>query len=53
MIYPVMLFVVAILAVFMLFTQILPGIFEMVDSFGDIEIPAVTQAMMGMTDFME
>lgn len=52
MVYPIMLFTVAILAVFLLFTKILPGIFKMVDSFGDIEIPAVTKAMMGMTDYM-
>jgi len=52
MIYPVMLFVIAIWAVFLLFTMILPGIFSMVDSFGNIEIPATTQFMMGMSDFM-
>lgn len=42
MIYPTMLFVVAIGAVFLLFTQILPGIFDMVSSFGNVQIPAIT-----------
>lgn len=52
MIYPALLFSVAILAVFLLFTNILPGIFDMIDSMPDVEIPAVTQALMAITDFM-
>jgi type II secretory pathway component PulF len=53
MIYPVLLFSVAILAVFLLFTNILPGIFEIVQTFGDTELPAMTKAMIAMTDFMQ
>lgn len=52
MIYPVMLFVVAIGAVFLLFTQILPGIFDMVSSFGNVKIPPVTKFLMRMSNFM-
>lgn len=52
MVYPVMLFVVAIWAVFLLFTQILPWIFDMVDSFGNITIPPVTRFLMRMSNFM-
>jgi hypothetical protein len=37
------LFSVAILAVFLLFTQILPGIFDMVGQFGDdVKLPPTT-----------
>ncbi len=52
MIYPWLLFSVAILAVFLLFTKILPGIFDMVAWFPWIKIPAMTQFLIGVTDFM-
>lgn len=52
MIYPVMLFVVAIGAVILLFTKILPGIFDMVSTFGDIKIPAITRFLMAVSTFM-
>lgn len=52
MIYPGLLFSVAILAVFMLFTQILPGIFDMVASFPWAKLPAITQFLIKVTTFM-
>lgn len=52
MIYPCMLFIVAIGAVFLLFTQILPSIFDMVSSFGNVKIPPVTKFLMRVSNFM-
>ncbi len=52
MIYPSMLFAVAIGAVFLLFTQILPNIFELVTAFPDIKLPATTLFIRNMTNFM-
>lgn len=52
MIYPILLFVIAIVAVFFLFTKILPGIFDMVLSFGNIDLPPTTRFLMGMTNFL-
>ncbi len=52
MIYPTLLFSVAILAVFLLFTQILPGIFDMIAWFPGVKIPAMTQFLIKVTTFM-
>ena len=52
MIYPTLLFSVAILAVFLLFTQILPWIFDMVTQFGDVKLPPTTQFLIWVTDFL-
>lgn len=52
MIYPSLLFTVAIGAVFLLFTQILPNIFELVSAFPDIKLPATTLFLKNMTDFL-
>lgn len=52
MIYPTLLFSVAILAVFLLFTQILPGIFDMIAWFPGIKIPAMTQFLIKVTDVL-
>lgn len=52
MIYPTLLFSVAILAVFLLFTQILPGIFEMIESFPGVKIPALTQVLINISSTM-
>jgi type IV pilus assembly protein PilC len=53
MIYPGVLFSMAIISVYVLFTKILPGIFEIVTQFDAQEIPATTKAMMGMTTFLQ
>jgi type II secretory pathway component PulF len=52
MIYPTLLFSVAIIAVFLLFTMILPGIFEMITTFPGVKIPAMTQFLITVTGFM-
>lgn len=52
MIYPALLFSVAILAVFMLFTKILPGIFDMVATMPWVKIPAMTAFLIKMTNYM-
>lgn len=52
MIYPGVLFSMAIISVYVLFTKILPGIFEIVTQFDAAKIPATTQAMMDITTFL-
>lgn len=52
MIYPGVLFSVTILAVYMLFTKILPGIFDMVAWFQNVKLPPTTQFLIVMTDFL-
>ncbi len=52
MIYPSLLFCVAIWAVFLLFTKILPNIFELVTAFPNIKLPATTLFIRSMTTFM-
>lgn len=52
MIYPALLFSVSILAVFMLFTKILPWIFDMVATMPWAKIPALTQFLINMTGYM-
>lgn len=51
--YPVLLFVVSIIAVFVLFIVILPGIFSIADQFPGIEMPMVTRVMMFISDVMK
>ena len=52
MIYPSLLFSVAILAVFLLFTKILPGIFDMIASFPNVTIPPMTKFLIGVTNIL-
>ncbi|MCL2088330.1 MAG: type II secretion system F family protein [Oscillospiraceae bacterium] len=49
MIYPAVLLSATIVVVFLLFTFMLPGIFNM---FEDMELPFVTRIMMAVSDFM-
>ena len=53
MIYPWVLFGMAIISVYVLFTKILPGIFEIVTQFDAQNIPMMTQVMMNMTTFLQ
>ncbi len=53
MTYPALLLILAIIAVFVLFINILPGIFSIAQQFPGIEMPAVTRAMMAVSDFMK
>lgn len=52
MIYPTLLFSVAIFAVFLLFTQILPWIFDMITWFPGVQIPAMTAFLIKVTDLL-
>ncbi|MBP6910467.1 type II secretion system F family protein [Patescibacteria group bacterium] len=53
MTYPVLLLVISIAAIFVLFIGILPGIFSIASQFPGIEMPAVTRAMIAISDFMK
>jgi type IV pilus assembly protein PilC len=50
--YPVVLLVIAIVAVFVLFIGILPGIFSIALQFKWVELPPVTRFMMRLSDAM-
>lgn len=53
MTYPVLLLIISIIAVFVLFINILPGIFSIASQFPGIEMPAITRAMIAISDFMK
>lgn len=53
MTYPVLLFSISIIAVFVLFINILPGIFSIAAQFPGIEMPMITRAMIAISDFMK
>lgn len=53
MIYPSLLFSVAILAVFLLFTNILPGIFDMIAWFPWVKIPAMTKFLIWVSNTLK
>ena len=51
--YPVVLLIIAIIAVIVLFVGILPGIFSIATQFPGVALPAVTRAMMAFSDFLQ
>lgn len=51
--YPVLLLIISLIAVFVLFIVILPGIFSIAEQFPGIEMPVVTRAMMFISDVMK
>lgn len=51
--YPVLLLVISIIAVFVLFINILPGIFSIAAQFPGIEMPFITRSMIGLSEFMK
>jgi len=53
MTYPVLLLVISIIAVFVLFINILPGIFSIASQFPGIDMPWLTRAMIGLSNFMK
>ncbi len=53
MTYPILLLVISIIAVLVLFINILPGIFSIAAQFPGIEMPLVTRAMIGISNFMK
>lgn len=50
--YPVVLLGIAIIAIVILFVGILPGIFSIASEFPGVELPLVTRAMMGFSQFL-
>jgi type II secretory pathway component PulF len=53
MIYPVILLLVAIVAVISLFSLVLPSIFSIADSFENIQLPRATQMLRNISLFLE
>lgn len=53
MIYPIILLLVAIVAVISLFSLVLPSIFSIADSFQNIELPQTTKLLRNMSLFLE
>lgn len=53
MIYPVILFLVAIVAVISLFTLVLPSIFSIADSFQNLQLPRATRALRDISTFLQ
>ncbi len=51
--YPILLLIISIIAVFVLFINILPGIFSIAEQFPGIEMPLVTRVMIEMSQFMQ
>lgn len=50
--YPLVLLIIAIIAVVILFVWILPGIFSIADEFTGVELPLVTRMMMNFSNFL-
>ncbi|MEI7477439.1 MAG: hypothetical protein WCJ81_02715 [bacterium] len=53
MTYPIVLLVIAIAAVLVLFTTILPGIFSIATQFPGVTLPTITRVMMGASTFLQ
>jgi len=53
LIYPTMLIVIAIVAVFGLFLLVLPNIFSIATSFTGLKLPWITQTLRDMTTFFQ
>ena len=51
--YPIVLLVIAIAAVLVLFTTILPGIFSIATQFPGVTLPTITRVMMGASTFLQ
>ncbi len=51
--YPIVLLIIAIIAIFILFIGILPGIFSIATSFPWVELPFVTRMMMGISTALQ
>lgn len=53
LIYPAILIVVAIVAVFALFLLVLPNIFSIATSFQNLELPRITRALHSISVFFQ
>lgn len=51
--YPAILIVVAIVAVFALFLLVLPGIFSIAESFDSLQLPWITRALHDISLFFQ
>ena len=51
--YPVVLLIIALIAIIVLFVGILPGIFSIATQFPGVELPFVTRAMMWFSTFLQ
>ncbi|HRX64052.1 MAG TPA: type II secretion system F family protein [Candidatus Absconditabacterales bacterium] len=51
LIYPMILVVIAVVAVFALFGFVLPNVFEIANSFQGMELPTVTRVLKGISEF--
>ena len=51
MTYPIILLVISFAAVIVLFTTVLPSIFQIVATFDNVQIPYLTQLLMRMSNF--
>jgi len=51
LIYPAILIFISIIAVFSLFTFVLPGIFDILDQFQNVQIPPITLFLQNVSDF--
>jgi type II secretory pathway component PulF len=53
LLYPAILIVVAIVAVFALFLLVLPGIFSIAESFQNLQLPWITRALQDTSVFFQ
>ena len=53
LIYPAILIVVAIVAVFALFLLVLPNIFSIAESFQNLQLPWITRALQAISVFFQ
>ena len=52
LLYPIILVVIAVTAVFALFWFVLPNIFDIADSFKGMDLPLMTRVLRGISDFV-
>lgn len=52
MIYPIIIFITIIIVVAVLMVFMIPAVSELYESFGNAELPAITQFLVGITDFV-
>ncbi len=52
LLYPAILLIVSVGAIFLLFTYVLPGIFQILVQFDSVQIPLMTQILMQTTQFV-
>jgi type II secretory pathway component PulF len=53
LLYPMILIVISIVAVFALFVLVLPGIFSIATSFQNMELPRITRALYDTSTFFQ